>query len=183
MACQPKGETSNRNRGFQWRLLRYPSLDPRPSPHRQPCHFLPGGGTPPTTAAPISHRQSTILYQLPAYRLVHPPASVFSRSQPALPQRVPTYSNRCAGGTRLSENTKSETQNLSKTPAIKPHQTASTGGGSRFRIGFHPPPDPSSINYHLSTLFPGASVTMLPLTFHSPPIFFSGTTALPIRAE
>jgi hypothetical protein len=170
MACQPKGETSNRNRGFQWRLLRYPSLDPRwrRTAHDRSADF----------PSPINYLLSTS-----SYRLVHPRVCQFRPpnllSHNAL-QPIPTVA---WGAPAYPKTRKPKTQNPSKMPAIKPHQTASTGGGSRFRIGFHPPPDPSSINYHLSTLFPGASVTMLPLTFHSPPIFFSGTTALPIRAE
>jgi hypothetical protein len=153
MACQPKGETSNRNRGFQWRLLRYPSLDPRPSPHRQPCHFLPGGGTPPTTAAPISHRQSTIFYQLPATA-----SSTLASANFALPTCSPTTRSNLfqplRGGhppIRKRESRKPKTlQKCQQSNHIKPHQP---GGDPDFELDSTRPPIPrlSTITYQLSS--------------------------------
>jgi hypothetical protein len=135
MACQPKGETSNRNRGFQvavaLSVTRHSTPDP--CPDRQPCQIAPDGGTPPKTAAPIFPRQSTINYLLStsSYRLVHPRVCQFRPpnllSHNAL-QPIPTVA---WGAPAYPKTRKPKTQNPSKMPAIKPHQTASTGGGSQ----------------------------------------------------
>jgi hypothetical protein len=116
-------------------------------------HSTPGGGVPPTTAAPISHRQSTIFYQLPATA-----SSTLASANFALPTCSPTTRSNLfqplRGGhppIRKRESRKPKTlQKCQQSNHIKPHQP---GGDPDFELDSTRPPIPrlSTITYQLSS--------------------------------
>jgi hypothetical protein len=141
MACQPKREhqTTVADSDGNCCIIHPSTRDPRP--HRQSRQIVPGGGG------------------IPA----HDRSADFQSAYPVLPCRD------SLGPRPRPFSRGAETQNHSKTPAIKPHQTPSAGGGKERRFAIRLPPlVPWPFNFGLWPL----DIGLWPLDFGLWPLDF-----------